>query len=450
MSDSGNCGSDDNSGTTTAVSKIGKISVKDSSNYLTRMKNISKAVGKKIGVSPRMLFSQLYAESGPSGNQPVNTQDNNYGGMTWTPGCGYHKGTTRGAGGSEGGWYRHYKNVSEFASDWAVTVKSNFSKMGNPKNLSDYLAKMKAQNYMADNNMSGYLARMKTGWGLWTGKSTLSGAAQTADDAATDTGEDCDDGASGGSIVEEAKKWLDKFHYGYSRTANAHWRHPSSNDTTDCSGFVWLVYKRCGLPLPSSWSTPTIESDAKGAHNWVKQVSAKNTQAGDIICVNVGPGGGQNGHAAILLSKYHGGSTKIIEMGAGLTTDRVNIRTVNFAFGYMLNRGRITFARSIRAGKLKKESGSSSIKGISKKENAARLWIMQHESGGNYKAVNPTNSTVYGAYQLKKDYLAKGSDYGGDGTRSKKNQDHVAVQYAKNRYGSFQKAKQFWLKNHWW
>lgn len=453
LSESGNCGSDDNTGTTTANVKY-NIKVKDSPNYLTRMKNISKAVGKKIGIKPRLLFSQLYAESGPDGSQPVNTKDNNYGGMTWTQGCGYPKGTTRGAGGSEGGWYRHYKNVSQFASDWAVTVKSNFSDLGNPTSLSDYLKKMKAKGYMATNDMAGYLSRMETGWSLWSGKSTLSGAVQQADSGSGDDGADCDTdgGVSGGSIVKEAKKWIGKLIYGASHTANAHWQHPSSSDTTDCSGFVWFVCKRVGVKVPpGNWTTSFMEEDARHKHVYLKQVSKENSRAGDFFVVNVGAGLDQNGHASILLSKYRGGSTKIVEMGGDRNYRHVNIRTISYAYGYMLPKGRMTIMRPISSPKNSSSgSGSSTIKGLSKKENAARLWIMQHESGGNYKAVNRTNPDVYGAYQLMRAYLAKGSDLGGDGTLSKKNQDHVAVKYAKQRYGSFQNAKKFWQQHHWW
>lgn len=455
LSTTSDCDSDDNSATTTAASKIGKITVKDSSNYLTKIKNISKAVGKKIGVQPRMLFSQLYAESGPDGSQPVNTQDHNYGGMTWTAGCGYSKGTTRGNGGSEGGWYRHYKNVSEFASDWAVTVKSNFSELGNPKSLSDYLAKMKAKGYMADNNMAGYLSRMKTGWAKWPGKSTLSGAAQAADDAATDTGEDCDtDGGdvSGNAIVREARKWLGKFHYSQgTHTANDNWRHPSSDDTTDCSGFVYLVLKRVGCKLPPDrWWTGPMEDDARGAHKYLKQIKPSQAGAGDIIIANSGSGSGDSGHTAILLGKYKGGSTKIIEMGGDSKADGVNIRTISYAFGWLFTTGRVTLARPVSVGKAKKSSGSSSsskvVKNLSKTENAARLAIIAPESHGNYKAIN---GKYYGAYQLDKSYITS-KMYGGDGSLSKANQDYVAYKYMKSRYGSWQNALKFRKIKNWW
>ncbi len=72
-------------------------------------------------------------------------------------------------------------------------------------------------------------------------------------------------------------------------------------------------------------------------------------------------------------------------------------------------------------------------------EAAARDWIAQRESGGNY---NARNGIYYGKYQLTISYL------GGD--LSPQNQDRVADAYVKNRYGSWVGAKNFWLSHHWY
>lgn len=330
------------------VSSIGKMNVKKTNNYLQNIKNIATADAPKVHVAARILFAQLYAESGPDGSQPVVKKDNNYGGMTWSLGSKYPKGTTRGVGGSEGGWYRHYKNLGEFAQDWGLTLKRNFARTGKPRSITDYVNKQKSQNYMRSNDLAGYASRMRTGWKLWTGKSVLSSAARVADNAASDTGEDCDDSGSSfkasGDILKEAKHWLHKFHYSYARSADAHWRHPSANDTTDCSGFVWLILKRAGYKVPSLvWSTPTMESDAKGPHHYLRQISSKNAKAGDIIVVNRGEGSGQNGHTAFLLENYHGNNTKIIEEGGDSSYNRVNIRTIGYAFSSLISGGRTTF-----------------------------------------------------------------------------------------------------------
>ncbi len=75
----------------------------------------------------------------------------------------------------------------------------------------------------------------------------------------------------------------------------------------------------------------------------------------------------------------------------------------------------------------------------SAEEAAARDWIAQRESGGNY---NARNGIYYGKYQLTISYL------GGD--LSPQNQDRVADAYVKNRYGSWVGAKNFWLSHHWY
>ena len=75
----------------------------------------------------------------------------------------------------------------------------------------------------------------------------------------------------------------------------------------------------------------------------------------------------------------------------------------------------------------------------SSSEEAARQWIIQHESGGNYSA---QNGQYYGAYQLSLAYL--------NGDLSASNQDAVANQYVASRYGSWAAAQAFWQQNGWY
>ena len=97
---------------------------------------------------------------------------------------------------------------------------------------------------------------------------------------------------------------------------------------------------------------------------------------------------------------------------------------------------------TIREGIKKGGSGNSSSSGLSSEEDEARKFIIAHESGGNYSARNPSNPTVYGAYQLKLAYLK--------GDLSRENQDRTAQSYMKERYGTWVKAKEFWVANNWW
>lgn len=69
-------------------------------------------------------------------------------------------------------------------------------------------------------------------------------------------------------------------------------------------------------------------------------------------------------------------------------------------------------------------------------EQAAKDWIAQRESGGNYGA---TNGQYIGKYQLSSSYL--------NGDYSPANQERVANQYVQSRYGSWSAAQQFWQNN---
>lgn len=75
----------------------------------------------------------------------------------------------------------------------------------------------------------------------------------------------------------------------------------------------------------------------------------------------------------------------------------------------------------------------------SSSEEAAKAWIANKESGGSYTA---TNGQYIGKYQLSASYL--GGDY------SAENQERVADNYVKSRYGSWTGAQKFWQANGWY
>lgn len=89
----------------------------------------------------------------------------------------------------------------------------------------------------------------------------------------------------------------------------------------------------------------------------------------------------------------------------------------------------------------KKQKDTNSISSTSGSEAEAKEWIAQKESGGNYNAVSPSGKYI-GRYQLSKDKL--------NGDYSKENQERTADNYVKNRYGSWQKAKEHWQKYGWY
>ncbi|MBV8755726.1 MAG: transglycosylase SLT domain-containing protein [Deltaproteobacteria bacterium] len=79
---------------------------------------------------------------------------------------------------------------------------------------------------------------------------------------------------------------------------------------------------------------------------------------------------------------------------------------------------------------------------------ASARWIMQHESGGNPHAQNP-HSTAYGAFQMLK---ATRKEYMGANWRSGDlgQQYAGASRYVHARYGSWDNAKAFWQRHHWY
>lgn len=85
------------------------------------------------------------------------------------------------------------------------------------------------------------------------------------------------------------------------------------------------------------------------------------------------------------------------------------------------------------------EQSTTTASSLSSDEQAAKEWIAQKESSGSYTA---QNGIYYGRYQLTLSYL--------NGDLSPENQERVADEYVKNRYGSWVQAHQFWLANGWY
>ncbi|MBC1914204.1 hypothetical protein HCA73_16245 [Listeria booriae] len=160
-------------------------------------------------------------------------------------------------------------------------------------------------------------------------------------------------GATDAKLVEEAVKLLGYFHY-----VQVHAEHyigsienPIKTGITDCSGYVWLVLARCGYKVPNemAWYTGTMTADARGKHEWLQEIPAKDAKAGDIVIVN-SPG---EGHTAFLMEDWKSGSdqqntTKIIQMG-GSSKDGVNESKFSTAFGSILTgEYTLTLARPIK------------------------------------------------------------------------------------------------------
>lgn len=184
-------------------------------------------------------------------------------------------------------------------------------------------------------------------------KSKNAAAGDAADTADTsDCGDDDAAEGSGGPLLSIAKSLLGYFKYSQAtRTRFGTIAHPNKNGTTDCSGFVWICMKKAGYPVPSyMFSTPVMESDAKGAHHYLKQIKPGQVRPGDVVIVNEGGGSGNSGHTAIVTTKYkgpHGYNTGIIQMTGPEGAGGVGKSTFRNGFLSLLGSGRVTWARPV-------------------------------------------------------------------------------------------------------
>ncbi|VFI63711.1 hypothetical protein LAP9571_02904 [Lactiplantibacillus plantarum] len=167
-----------------------------------------------------------------------------------------------------------------------------------------------------------------------------------------DCASDTDTGKADGNIIKTAKSMKGYFKYGQSHPSadlGTNLKNPNKSGTTDCSGFIWLTLNKAGYKVPANmgWFTGTMASDAKGSHQYLKQISENDAKAGDIVIANQGAGAGNNGHTAFITENWHGKNTKIIEEG-GDTTGHVNESTFGTAFYSLLSGSDVTLARPIK------------------------------------------------------------------------------------------------------
>lgn len=184
------------------------------------------------------------------------------------------------------------------------------------------------------------------------------GATQSQDNA--NGGKQCgntSDDTDNGDILEIAKKLLGYFTYGGARPVNtATMNNPNSknisdvnkNGVTDCSGYVWLVLYLAGYKVPSGgWFTGSMWDDAKGKHQYLKEIDESEAKAGDIIIVGGSNSAGAAGHTGILEEKWHGESTKIINEGGAGGSGGVNETTFSGSFESSLAGKPKMFARPV-------------------------------------------------------------------------------------------------------
>lgn len=108
----------------------------------------------------------------------------------------------------------------------------------------------------------------------------------------------------------------------------------------------------------------------------------------------------------------------------------------NYNYSTQQNTSRYYTNSNVNYTPTRTSSYSSSATGS---EASAKAWIAGRESGGSYSA---RNGQYIGKYQLSASYL--------NGDYSAANQERVADNYVKSRYGSWSAAKSFWQTNGWY
>ncbi|SFV40874.1 FIG00749130: hypothetical protein [Ligilactobacillus acidipiscis] len=166
-----------------------------------------------------------------------------------------------------------------------------------------------------------------------------------------DCASDTDTGEADSNIIKAAKSMTGYFKYDQvhpSPDLGNDLKNPNKTGTTDCSGYVWLVLNKTGFKVPQrmQWFTGSMVSDAKGEHQYLKEVKPSDAKAGDIVIVNQGAGAGNNGHTAFITESWHGKQTKIIEQGG--TDSKVNEGRFGTSFSSLLNGGDVVLARPVK------------------------------------------------------------------------------------------------------
>lgn len=110
---------------------------------------------------------------------------------------------------------------------------------------------------------------------------------------------------------------------------------PDKDGETDCSGFIWLVFKQAGYKAPDNmeWFTGSMEEDARGEEEYLEKISADEAKEGDIVIVTAD---GKTGHTALLKEDWKDdddkdNETEIIQMG-GISMDGVSEDAFNSSF----------------------------------------------------------------------------------------------------------------------
>lgn len=120
-------------------------------------------------------------------------------------------------------------------------------------------------------------------------------------------------------------------------------------------------------------------------------------------------------------------------------TNAANTTTANTTASTTTNKTNTTTVAKTNTVATSTPATTTTTSTVSGGEASAKAWIANKESGGSYSA---TNGQYVGKYQLSSSYL--------NGDYSAANQERVADNYVKSRYGSWSAAKSAWLSQGWY
>ncbi|KAF0422626.1 LysM peptidoglycan-binding domain-containing protein [Pediococcus pentosaceus] len=120
-------------------------------------------------------------------------------------------------------------------------------------------------------------------------------------------------------------------------------------------------------------------------------------------------------------------------------TNAANATTANTTASTTTNKTNTTTVAKTNTVATSTPATTTTTSTVSGGEASAKAWIANKESGGSYSA---TNGQYVGKYQLSSSYL--------NGDYSAANQERVADNYVKSRYGSWSAAKSAWLSQGWY
>lgn len=424
------------------------------------MLNIANAVSAKTEISARLLYSQLAQEAGSNGDSSEAKVDKNFGGITYYTGCPYPEGQSRPK--NEGGSYVKFPSLSAFATMWAKIVSNNFKKMnlGKSATVADYSHAMKKAGYYTASESSytaGMEAQAKIYDSLKSGKTKASSGSGGGDDNSDSTSPYCEtdselNGSWGWPFKGTTYSYVLAHVIGVQRFGQTRGSDKDGfHDGVDFGTIPWnnknILAIHSGVVTKIGFEGHTqydlggyvVVHNKKDGYNVIYQEFLFNKSDRGVIKVHVG----QNIKTGDVIGYLSDKTSSVTHVHIGITKEPFYTAVGN---SYSLKGGWKNPITLIHEGMKKGSSGggsddSSSNSGLSKSEYEAREWIVTRESrsSGGY---NARNGIYIGRYQLTNTYL--------HGDYSPKNQDKVANEYVKSRYGSWVNAKKFWQANGWY